>query len=401
MFSLIRFWFVIISAFIIIIPTAGHSQSETEPGYVFAPFVSRLAGVGSFYGPIIGMQNIPSSTIDLIGGKTFGRIEAAGILIAQIPISKDHFSFSAGVVQVDQMFLDISYTRGMIEDDPVTQVGNAQGAALVLHWDLFRPKVIFNTTIASWDFKFDKYLTYKEEDTLSLPGIHLGDLKSTFLINDFVLDFTDSPELPTSGFKAGINLASHTTNTQFSGTNTASYFLNAYLPIAENHTLLFRGFGSDTSVSQQKVTDPDEIKSILAVDCNQVSDAAQKADCERLKENIASYLSAHNQYGTATPLGGNKMLRSYREARFRGAHSRFMGTELRLNYPGSGFVSNYQMAIFFERGAVADDLGNLSQQTADSSGVALRLQLKDLYVRLETANGDEGAEWFFTIGNPW
>ncbi len=389
------------AALIIFLTGTLPAQTDTKSEFILAPLVGRLAGIGEFYGPVIGMNNIGSSTLDIVGGKTNGRIDAAGILVGQIPLLKDTLSLSAAGVQVNKLYMDVSYTRGMEEDDPVTQVGSAQGAALVFHWDLFKPMLNFNTTLANWGYTFDSYLTHIDEETIEMPDLHLGDLESTLLINDLVFDFTDNPENPTGGLRLGINLTSLETNTEFSGTQTANYFLNVYLPIISDHTWVFRGFGSDTAVSKEAITDVEEIKSKMKVDCDQLTQADQQSECENLRDSIATYLSAHNKYGTATPLGGNKMLRSFREMRFRGAHSRMLGTEFRFNFPSSGLVDNYQAALYYETGTVVDDLNDLNDTRVDSFGAALRFAINDLTLRLESANGDEGAEWFLIVGHPW
>jgi hypothetical protein len=393
-----------ISVFIIslLISQTGFSQTAAnKPGYYIFPAAGRLAGIGAFYGLGFNLENLASSSLDVAGGKTAGRVEAQGIVLSDVALLNDSIALSLGYVQVDRLFFDISYTRGTAEDDPVTQVGKAQGAAFNIHWKLFEPGVSVNTTLASWEFKFDEYLTYQEEETIELPGIHLGDLKTTFLVNDLEFNLIDSKTNPTSGLLIGLNLTSLFTNTEFSDTNTANYFVNAYLPVKEHHTWVFRGFGSDTAVTNEKLTDIDEIKSKLAVDCNQISDPGKKTECEELRDNIATYLAAHNKYGTATPLGGHNMLRSYRELRFRGAHSRFLGTEMRFNFPGSGLVSNYQVAVFYEKGTAADHTRDIEKNYQASYGLALRMMLGKLMVRLEAANGDEGPEWFLIAGNPW
>ncbi len=376
-------------------------EKVNKPGYLIFPAAGRLAGIGSFYGLGVGLQNLGSSSLDITAAKTAGRLEATGIAIQQFSLFDDAISLSAAYAQVDQLYFDISYTRGTAHDDPVTQVGKGTGSVFSIYWKVFEPGLSFNTTFASWDYQFEDYLTHKDEKTIETPDLHLGDLKTSFFINDLVFNLVNSNENPTSGFLVGLNATVMTTNTEFSSTNTANYYINAYLPILENHTWVFRGFGSDVAVSNEKETDADKIKSKLQVDCTKVADADKRKECESLRDNIANYLAAHNKYGTATPLGGNKMLRSYREMRFRGAHTRFLGTEIRFNFPSKGFISNYQTALFYEKGTAADETTELEKNYQASYGAAVRITLDNLTIRLEGANGDEGPEWFLIAGKPW
>ncbi|MCG8335357.1 MAG: hypothetical protein MJE63_12605 [Proteobacteria bacterium] len=376
-------------------------DKDTEFGYLAFPILGRLAGIGSFYGLGLGLQNLGSSTTDITGAKTAGRLDAAGVAIQEFPLFADNVSLSAGYLQVDEMYFDISYTRAMEEDDPVTQLGQGTGAAFNIHWKGLEPGVSFNTTFASWDYQFGDYLTHIDEETIETPDLALGDLKLSFFINDLVFNLVNSNENPTSGFLVGLNATAMTSNTEFSSTNTANYFINAYLPVLENHTWVFRVFGSDTAVSDEKSTDVDEIKTKMKVDCAKVTDANERKECEDLRDSIANYLAAHNKYGTATPLGGNQMLRSYREMRFRGAHTRFLGTELRFNFPSTGIFSNYQFALFYERGTAADKTEDLDKEYLASYGAGFRISKGKLTFRLEGANGDEGPEWFLIAGKPW
>ena len=385
------------------VPNPALSQTKSnEPSYYLFPLAGRLAGIGAFYGLGFYLENIASSAIDVAGGKSAGQIEATGAAVKDINLFSDNISLTTGVVQVDRLRMDLSYTRGLTEDDPITQQGKAQGAALVINWKMFEPVLVFSSTMANWNYQFDSYLNFENQDEeILLPNVHLGDLNSTFLINSLVFQLINSPENPTSGVEIGLNLTSLSTNTQFSGTNTTSYFLNIYLPIGENHTYVLRGFASDAAVSDQKITNVDEIKQILNVDCAQIAGADDQLKCQNLRDDIATYLAAHNQYGTAVPLGGSNMLRSYREARFRAAHARYFGQELRLNFPFGDEDSRFQTALFHERGVAADDLEDINDTEKSSYGVALRLIFGEVTIRLEAANGEEGSEWFLIFGNPW
>ena len=166
---------------VVLIPVSGQSQTKNnEPGYLVLPIAARPAGIGEFYGLGIDLENIASSSIDLIGGKTGGRLAGSGALLRELTLFGDSLSLSAAYLQVDQLYFDVSYTRGMAEDNPVTQAGSGTGGFFNIHWKGLEPGVSFNTTYATWAYVFDEYLTYEDEDSIETPELHLGDLKLTF-----------------------------------------------------------------------------------------------------------------------------------------------------------------------------------------------------------------------------
>jgi hypothetical protein len=386
--------------FLIIFCLWPFSMLLAETSMYLLPFVGRTAGVGVYYGPVIAVQNIADTSTGIASGKVLGRVDGEGAVLTGFPIISDMLTFGYGVARLNQLYFDTSYTRGMEKDQKVTQTTSGKGSTMFLNWYFFDKHLQISNISAKWDVTFDKYFNENEEE-IELPDIHLEDLKTTFLINNLVVDFTDNIDNPTSGANFGLSYNIARTNTDYSGTDTLSYYANGFIPIGSDSTWVFRGFRSTATVKQQGSTDEDTIRTKLNIDCDQLTNQNDKKECTDLKDAIVSYLSRHNEYGTATPLGGNSMQRSYREARFRGKHSAFVGTELRLNIPE--IFSNYQLQVAFiaESGSVNDSAENLGDEIVSSYGAALRLMVEKQTIRLEAAVGDESQEWHLTIGQPW
>lgn len=379
-----------------LIPSYLYGENTT----LILPFVGRTAGVGIYYGPVLSISNVGSESINIVGGKVLGRMDGEGAVITGIPLLTNTLEFGFGFANLNQLYFDTSYTRGMDDDEKVTQTTKGQGAAGFLNWYFFDKQLRISNVSASWKVQFDKYFNSDEEE-IELPGIHLGDLKTNFFLNSLIADFTDDIDNPSSGLKLGASYDIARTSTEYSGTDTFSYFANGYLPLGDNTTWVFRGFRSEATVKQQASTDKDVITSKLNINCDSLTDTGKKNACEDLKNSLVDYLSSHNEFGTATPLGGSRMLRSFREARFRGKHSVFAGTELRWKVPDFIGKSQLQMALFSEIGSVDDSAQNLGVEKKASYGIAFRIIIEQLTLRLEAATGDNSQEWHLIVGESW
>jgi len=376
-------------------------QAQEDSSFGVFPILLRTAGIGIFYGGGVIAENIGGTSIDVVGAKLLGRLDVEAALIKDIPLIPEVLTLGAGTATLNEIFFDISYTRGAEEDAPVTMQGAGSGAGAFINLTLFEKLLNFSVAYASNTFKFNQYLD-EEENEIPLPQLHLTDLESVFLIYGGTLDLTDDPSMPRSGGKVGFSQIGFTNTTELSGTDTFEAFVNVYIPLGDKSTWVFHGFSSDATVSGQAITDIETIRNILNVDCEQVTGSPDSKDkCEQLSENLAKYISAHNQYGTARPLGGNKRLRAYRESRFRSAHSRFVGTEFRFNFPNFVGEALLQLAFFAETGSMADDPETLFEIQRSSYGTGIRGGVGNLLVRLDYATGEEGQEWHLIVGQPW
>ena len=375
---------------------SGQNASRT----LILPFAGRTAGIGAYYGPAVLLQNVGNSPVTIAGGKVFGRVNAEGLIVSNIPIISETLNLGIGVLNLNKLYFDTSYTREMADDEKVTQVSKGQGAGSFLNWRFFDEHIQLSQVLATWIMKFDHYLNSDRKE-IQLPGIHLGDLNTLFFINNLTIDFTDDRSNPRSGWKGGLILNNARTSTEYSGTDTLSYSVNGYIPIGDHSTWVFRGFASDAAVATQATTSESRIRELLNVDCSGITTVSERAECEALEGALVQSLKSHNQLGTATPLGGSNMLRSFRQARFRAKHTAFVGSEIRWNKPD--FIGGLQLqtALFTESGSAAETRSRLWKTSRSSYGVALRLIMDQLMIRLETATGEEGQEWFLTAGNPW
>jgi hemolysin activation/secretion protein len=98
--------------------------------------------------------------------------------------------------------------------------------------------------------------------------------------------------------------------------------------------------------------------------------------------------------------------------RYRGAHTRFFGTEFRWNLTDEKTPFNlwflkdirtsFQIAFFYEIGSIADHEEDLFEETRHSTGVGLRaVMASGIVFRIDVATGEEGSEFVIFFDYPW
>ena len=187
------------------------------------------------------------------------------------------------------------------------------------------------------------------------------------------------------------------------------YSATAYFPVAPHVTVTGRFWGSDSvPLSSSIYSDPARVAAALGTNCSAAGDAEAVQDCTALKARLADYIAASNSYGTALPVGGAYSLRGYREMRYRAAHTQLLGVEARwvfskdLDLPYFGKTGpDLELSPFVELGAANDRLSHLYTALRPDFGIGLKVLLAELPLRLETAWGQEGWAWYFTVGHAW
>ncbi|MDH4224434.1 MAG: hypothetical protein OEW12_02170 [Deltaproteobacteria bacterium] len=203
------------------------------------------------------------------------------------------------------------------------------------------------------------------------------------------LDYTDDYYDP----RVGVRLWAAQSYSPRQTANEPSYYvldksITGYIPVGAYSTWLFNLFASDAVVTEKGETDPARLAVLNPANCPPADPTCQNA-------------IAANTYGTATSLGGRERLQAYPRQRFVGAHSRYFGTEFRLNLteeftPFDYFIwkdvrTGVQVAFFYEQGSVADKPAEIGKHPRSSTGIGLRMVTASGAVyRADLAGGDEG-----------
>ena len=255
-------------------------------------------------------------------------------------------------------------------------------------------------------YEADGTLIYEPE---SAPKAKIGMLSQGLLF-----DFTDDWGDPREGLKI-----SHNQN-RFIGLNsdgsspeqfTIDQNVTAYLPMGKQSTWVFNVFQSKAVVTKQGMTDKEKLRALLygKIDCSLTADPTK---CESTIDQQLDDTIAANRYGTASGLGGVSRLRAFPQGRFKGARTRFIGTEFRWNLTDESVPFNFylikdvrtsmQIAFFKEKASIAETAQNLGKDWRNSTGMGFRLvTASGMVFRLDAATGEEGLNVNVIFDYPW
>ena len=100
------------------------------------------------------------------------------------------------------------------------------------------------------------------------------------------------------------------------------YGLKTIIPIHSHFSLILNAKYSDALVDINEKYDTDqEIRDALDAKCATITNASEREKCESLENELVAYILENNTRGTASPIGGSGGLRSFRELRFKAAHT--------------------------------------------------------------------------------
>ncbi len=397
------------AAYAIDIPERRKPQFETTMGYALFPYPYSLPGIGQGYGLVGGMMNIDNTTTDLYGMIFDGDIGGLALSLAEIQLLPEHLILDTGYTRLSAATVQNYGQRGMhsdkndfanIEMEDMTYIGA-------------------RLTATSFDRRLEFYGAYYH-GTQQLKSIR--DRDGNVIIeaqNSAVergsvsmfgtrLDLTDDYRDPRRGVRIDTNWSSSPPLDNASRYYVVDYNATVYVPLGRRSTWAFNAFRSDAHVQRQGETVRTTIEQEQGVDCNSITNLADRQLCEDFLTNTI----ANNTYGTARSLGGFNQLRSYPAGRFSGAHTLFFGTEVRWNLtdestPYDIFImkdvrTSWQIALYYEMGSVADDRDELGDLWRSSTGVGLRMiTASGVVFRADVAGGREGIAPSIFIGYPW
>ena len=389
--------------------TTEQTSLANDSGYLVLPIVLRLEGVGLIYGAGGGVQDTVGDRVDIYAAKSFGAVDALGVLATDVPIGAEGFAMTLFALTVSRAAFDTAYRRGITEDSSLVQEvsGNGFGSivdGLFLDRQLKVTAGIAQTKVVLEDFQDSS------GDSIPIPGAVLHDIDTNHKIIAVEYDRTEGSPSPLRGYRLGINAVTADGRVGQSDTLTTTYRAAGFFGLGQSLTWGVFVLGSDATVTRRetKYDTEDEVREALEIDCASVADSRKRAQCEQLEDDLSAYIAANNRYGTATPLGGSTTLRAYRELRFRAAHTRLVSTELRWRISESlslGFFNRdgnqLEVVPFWEIGYASDQAGQLYDSSRASYGVSVRLFINNIPLRLGVAQGEEGTAWFLTAGSPW
>ena len=365
------------------------------------PIAARFDGVGGTYG--LGYQQNFSESRLLVGAAG-GDVQVYGLLYTNY-LSKD-LELSIGHLNFSGLSLLTTYNRGLTDDENARYVLNINGSATAIgsKWWLLDDALTFNFSTISSTVSFDDYQD-EYGNNINLAGANLFDINTLNIKLGLDFNFYDNNRSPSSGFGFNTSVSNLSGRTGQSDQMIFDYGINGLIPTLSFQTLAIKAKISEAIVSVNGSYDTAaEIRSALGANCSSIADSTERTNCENLENELVDYILANNTRGTANPLGGSSGLRSFREQRFRAAHSALLGLELRNDL--SAFVGKFsegsriEFNLFYDLGFANEDKTELFESSKYSTGAVLAYVKDSFAVRLTAAQGsDDTNSWSLGFGS--
>ena len=384
-------------------------QFRDEFSYAVFPAPYNIPGIGKGVALGGGLVNIGGSYVDSYGIVITGDVEGQAIGISDIHLISERLILDVGRSRISKAGFGLNTSRGMAGDEDPDDFKTAEltdsnfyGGQLTLSFAERRFEIAMQQY--STEARIERII---DEDGNTIAEIDNPEAdKETIVNGSVILDLTDDRNDPRNGFRLKWS-RNFPRNVKEEDVDFYTIDINAtaFIPVLRNSTWIFNYFKSDAVVLRKGETDRTKVGNDLIC-------TSGDTECEEEKEKNKDQIVAQNTYGSASTLGGNSRLRSFINTRFRGAHTRFYGTEFRWNLTDEKERFNIlfmkdlrtavQIAFFHEKGSVADKEEDLFKETRHSTGMGIRAVMgSGLVYRLDYAVGEEGAQTVLFFGYPW
>lgn len=361
--------------------------AAAEPAYFAFPGAVVLRGLGPVYGAAAGARRLWKGA-ELAAFKTFGEARAGGLLAA-VPLG-ERGRLSAGFGLLEEADFKTTYAREYSQALVVRQVVEGHGFGLRYSFGPVAERMRFSAGYSYSSIRFGDYKTGSGTvipfDKKDLHDVNTNALSVRLRTDLIPADKAPAPLTLDSGVTAILGRIGQ------SDLAWLDLGLSGSRRLGERWSVAYVAKARKTSILTPK--------SPAAVDgdCEAVADPGLAAQCRALERDLTAFIAENNRVGTAPPLGGSRGLRSFRELRFKAAHTALSGVEVAYRpLPGLPL----ELAAFYELGHAADRLGALYARSRHSIGTGLRFIYKGVPLRLEAAWGHEGSAVFLTLGRPW
>lgn len=392
------------------LPERRRDQFAGDFSYYFYPIAGEVPGMGSAAGAGASVLNIAKSSMDFTAFKLDGDFSASGYTLLDIPVVERRLIADVGTY--DFNVVQTRYGRG-IDSNPDNYIlpraaGGYNVAQLTLSFDQRR----YETYLRMLDGR-SRLLDVRDAAGQAFASVDTSEYGSRQTTLGGIIDLTDDRLDPRSGirFEAAAKLP------KVSDDLLSKYYVTdinftGYIPMRNRRdTLVMNLFRSDAHVTDRGETDFATLQSLRGLGCDKLPTVAEQNSCYRIEAQFLNEMIAANRYGTATALGGTQRLRSFDNARFYAGHALSYGIEYRWNltdentpfdiFIAKGVRTGIQLAVFAERGAVAESAADLFNHQKSSYGVGFRVVMSGIVLRADYATGDEGDQFQLFISYPW
>ncbi len=390
-------------------PERRRDQFPTDPGHVAIPLPFNLEGIGWGVGVLGALTNVAGTTTDISGAAFTGDVTGGYLAVDQLHLLPRRLVLDVGLGYMSQASVVTYNQRGMDsdrDDYSIVEFGEMLQGGLRLTATFLDRRLEGFVGVYGGSGQLASIRDREGEVVIEAQDAPT-ETASTWIAGAR-LDFTDDAMDPRRGLRAEGSVWRSPPSDGGPDSYLTDFSVTGYLPIGKRSTWAFTYFHSDAHVLDEGETDPAAVADDLGLDCGSIDDPLERDRCLQYLDTV----TAENRYGSATALGGSSRLRSYGEGRFRGAHSRLVGTELRWNLTDEKTPFNivimkdirtaFQIAFFYEIGTVADREGDLWSETRSSYGVGFRMvTASGIVYRVDLGFGDEGFVPTIFFMYPW
>jgi hypothetical protein len=390
------------------------AQFSKEPGHLIIPAPYSLDGIGDGFALFGSANNVAKTNTDVFGLILTGDLEGYGAGVTDYHIIEERLFVDFTFERLSKASIQAYDKRGMetTKDDYIyVDLDNVQyrGARATLSYGE-RMFELYSIAYGG-SYKIDRLRDTNDKVITETTGS--AEDHFNFYGLGAVVDLTDDKSDPRRGIRFDTSLGWSPPNDDLS----SDYYvwdnsLTLYLPVGSKSTWAFNYFQSDAHVLSEGETDRTKIYNELGFECETIIDPVEQADCYKTTSDYIDNAVKANLQGTATSLGGRSRLRSYPGDRFQGAHTAFVGTELRWNITDEftpfdiwlikDIRTGIQAAFFYEIGTVAESNGELWDKSRDSMGAGLRVVTASGFIyRVDLATGSEGESLTIIMNYPW
>ncbi|PCI39712.1 MAG: hypothetical protein COB53_02745 [Elusimicrobia bacterium] len=372
----------------LILSAALPAAAKSDRSYFAFPGTAYLDGVGPIVGGAAGVKNVFQEGTVLAAFKTFGKIRGGGVALRGYRVFDDRGTLSVGVGVLEEAEFTTQYGRGYEQRFLLEQVINGYGFGARLRFEPIPDRFAWSAGFSSSLIAFEEYknrsgekipISLRDFKDINTNAIFLG-LELGLLQRDPKLLQLEESLTVVGGRVAQSDMALF--KTRLHGRREFSGRLRVSFTAGMSNAVIIREVGPGRVDGR----------------CNTVADPAFQLDCQRVEDQITEFVVKSNKVGTSLPLGGSRGLRSYREARFKAAHTGLSGLEVGWT-PVKRFP--VEVVAFYELGHASDNLAALISRSRYSAGGGVRIGGEELALRAEFSYGHEGGAGFLTFGAPW
>lgn len=378
--------------------------------YYIYPIAGEIPGLGKATGLGGSVLNSFGSDADFTWFDIDGDFSASGYTLLNLPLVERRLIFDVGTYDFDVS--PISYGRGMDSSPDDYLLPRATGGYL-----------LGQLTLSFDDRRYEAYiralgghsrlLEVSDENGELFGAVDNSEHNHRINTIGGTIDLTDDRLDPRRGFRFGLAARKSENNDPLlSDYYVTDLNLTGYIPMRGRHdSLVLNYFQSDAHITRKGETDYATLQQERGLGCEGIPIPDERRRCLAVESQYLNDLLAANRYGTATRFGGTQRLRSFANGRYYAGHAASYGIEYRWNltdentpfdiFVAKGVRTGIQLAVFAERGSVAETSAALWDDYRDSYGAGVRVILSGVVIRGDWAKGDEGENFQFFITYPW